>query len=46
MVLKTTKGMEQDSLRKLCKTVLRMVPSRVENTFKDLEVSDSRGGTA
>ena len=46
MVLKATKGMECDGLRKLCKKVLRMVPSRVKNTFKDLEVSDSRRGTA
>lgn len=42
MVLNITKRMECDGLRKLCKKVLRMVQSTVENTFKDLEVSYSR----
>lgn len=38
--------MERDSLRKLCKKVLRTVPSIFESTFKDPEVSDSKRETA
>lgn len=45
-VLKATKGMERDSLRKLCKKVLRTVPSIFESTFKDPEVCDSKRETA